>query len=299
MNVVIYGTGSKALKHATAIAMHFNVVGFVVSDEPHEKTFLSKPVFSLKELSKIKFDKIIICSSFLKGISLLLESLNYTDVIAVDELDYVLQTTQELAQRNSLFEQQKIDKVGLSAIGSKHINNARLLATRQELLSYLPQGSIGAEIGVAEGDFTKDILDIVSPQKLHLVDVWGSSRYGELQYQLVNEKFKPSIEANICNIHRGLSTTCVDEFDDRYFDWVYIDTDHSYNTTLAELEKYSRKIKEGGWILGHDYCMGNWVSNYKYGVIEAVYKFCNEYDYEIIFLTMEISQSFAIKKIGD
>ena len=41
---------------------------------------------------------------------------------------------------------------------------------------------------------------------------------------------------NIINIqHVGLSTELVHEFQDEYFDWIYIDTDHSFNVTKQEL----------------------------------------------------------------
>ena len=42
--------------------------------------------------------------------------------------------------------------------------------------------------------------------------------------------------------------TIIFDFKDDYFDWIYIDTDHSYPTTIGELEAYAPKIKENGII---------------------------------------------------
>jgi hypothetical protein len=231
MKVVIYGTGAKALKFAPSIGIHFALVGFMESKEPADKLFLSKPVYMPEELSNIDFDKIIICSSFADDINAHLKTFNYTDSINVDALEEVKNTAREIVERNNEIEKQKIAKMDPIPLASRHLSNVRLLPTRQELLTYLPTGSIGAEIGVSKGDFTLDIIKTVAPKKLHLVDIWATDRYGESQYQLVNQRFKSQIETGICNIHRGMSTTRVDDFDDNYFDWVYIDTDHSYATT--------------------------------------------------------------------
>lgn len=45
--------------------------------------------------------------------------------------------------------------------------------------------------------------------------------------------------------------------------------------------------------------MGNWKKTYRYGVIEAVHKFCVEYSWEMVFLTIDQTEnlSFAIKRI--
>ena len=68
---------------------------------------------------------------------------------------------------------------------------------------------------------------------------------------------------------------------------------------LLKLFLFSKKMKIGGIITGHDYTLGNWVSTYRYGVIEAVHEFCMKFDWEIILLTIDPleNQSFAIRKI--
>jgi hypothetical protein len=70
--------------------------------------------------------------------------------------------------------------------------------------------------------------------------------------------------------------------------------------TIAELNLYSKKIKQGGIIAGHDYIIGNWTDMIRYGVIEAVYEFCVNNEWEIIYITMELNEnpSFAIRKIN-
>ena len=116
----------------------------------------------------------------------------------------------------------------------------------------MPNGIV-AELGVDEGDFSQKILDTAKPELLYLIDTWGTSRYGETKAKKVNERFKNQIENGSLKILRGLSTEKLAEFDDASLDWVYIDTDHSYETTLQELRLAEKKVGPDGFICGHDF----------------------------------------------
>ncbi len=192
----------------------------------------------------------------------------------------------------------QIPKTDLSKI---HINNAKLLLSREELLTLLPKGGVVAELGVDEGGFSDSILKLNKPQKLHLIDIWGSKRYGDDKKRKVENRFKEKIEDNSVVINLGLSTEVAKDFQDSYFDWIYIDTAHIYKTTIEELELYRTKIKSGGYIAGHDFIIGEFNGMVRYGVKEAVYEFCVKYDWEIVYLTTELKNhpSFAIRKIAD
>lgn len=186
-------------------------------------------------------------------------------------------------------------------ISDMHIKNASLITTREELLRILPKNGVVGELGVDEGDFSNLILTINKPKKLHLIDFWGSKRYNQSKRIKVENRFKKEVENKIVEINLGLSTEVVDDFKDNYFDWIYIDTSHSYETTIQELTLYRNKVKVDGVIAGHDYILGNWNGLVRYGVIEAVNEFCVKYNWEIIYLTTELNNnpSFAIRKITD
>ena len=192
--------------------------------------------------------------------------------------------------------EKQIPKIQLE---QRHVINCKLVLNRKHLLEELPKNAVVAEIGVNEGDFSESIIEITKPRKLHLIDIWGTERFHDGLYQKVTNRFKAEIDEEKVEIHRKLSTTAVIDFEDNYFDWIYIDTDHSYETTRDELFLFSKKMKIGGIITGHDYTLGNWVSTYRYGVIEAVHEFCMKFDWEIILLTIDPleNQSFAIRKI--
>ena len=184
-------------------------------------------------------------------------------------------------------------------LNNKHLNNAILLENRRELLKRLPKNGVVAELGVNKGDFSKIILDLAEPRKLHLIDFWGSKRYNQQIRRNVEMRFSEKIINKSVEINLGFSTEVVSLFPDNYFDWIYIDTDHSYKTTIKELEFYREKLKDNGIIAGHDYITGYWDGVVRYGVIEAVHEFCQKYNWEIIFLTSELTihPSFAIRRI--
>ncbi|WP_439411886.1 class I SAM-dependent methyltransferase [Enterobacter ludwigii] len=181
----------------------------------------------------------------------------------------------------------------------RNMEHCQLLLDRDELLSLLSKNGVVAEIGVDKGDFSERILKQCSPEKLYLVDAWHTERYHDGLFESVTSRFSKELEQNIIEIKRGLSVETASQFADNSLDWVYIDTDHSYETTIRELCAYSPKIKPGGMITGHDYTMGNFVQWYRYGVIEAVHQFCVAFDWELIFITADFTenQSFAIRKI--
>ena len=53
------------------------------------------------------------------------------------------------------------------SLSRDHVARARLVASREELLEFMPRGGVVAEVGVADGNFSQRILDIVKPRTLH------------------------------------------------------------------------------------------------------------------------------------
>lgn len=160
---------------------------------------------------------------------------------------------------------------------------------RADLLEKMPKSSMCAEIGVHEGKFSERILNIVKPQRLHLIDPWEheeedrykQSWYGGLgsdgqtlldqRYYAVKTRFDKEVQAQQVKIHRNYSDIALEEFEDSYFDWIYIDGNHLYEFVKQDLELYYPKIKASGYITGDDYgVQNNWWGN---GVQKAVDEF--------------------------
>ena len=181
----------------------------------------------------------------------------------------------------------------------KHINNLKVVIDREILLKFLPKNGIIAELGVDQGDFSNKILSNTYPEKLYLIDTWASKRNNKNKMNYVRRRFQKEIDTERVIIVRGKSESELKKFEDGYFDWVYIDTAHSYQQTIKELELCRLKVKDGGIIAGHDYCQGNINKALAYGVVQAVNQFCVKNNWEFILLTHETNRvlSFAIKKI--
>lgn len=202
------------------------------------------------------------------------------------------------------FAEQRIEmekKIPKYDLQDKHISNIQVLLNRDELLKKMPVNAICAEIGVNEGEFSESILKMTSPQKLHLIDAWGDpERYHDGLKLLVKEKFSKEINDKLVEINVGYSTDVLKKMPDKYFDWVYLDTDHTYPVTAAELKILKDKVKPNGIIAGHDYIIGNWAGDCRYGVIEAVHELCVTEDWELIYVTINKNEmpSFAIRKLN-
>ena len=183
----------------------------------------------------------------------------------------------------------------------EHTAGGRLVLNRRELLTHLANRAVVAEIGVGAGRFSEVILREAEPHRLHLVDSWASQRYGDELRQSVENQFAPEIMSGQVSVHRTDSRGGAALFPSAYFDWIYIDTGHSYELTRDELRLYSAKVKGSGVIAGHDYSLGNWPRRKRYGVIEAVHEFCVQYRWRLAFLTVDPNegQSFAIVRCSN
>ena len=186
-----------------------------------------------------------------------------------------------------------------TALEPSHVAPCTVLVDREALLAHLPHGGVVAEVGVDHGAFSQRILEATRPSHLHLIDVWGSERYHDGLFELVTDTFRPQTEAGEATIHRALSVDAAARFPASTFDWVYLDTDHSYETTRDELRAYAPLVKPEGLIAGHDYVMGNWGSGYRYGVMEAVHEFCAAEGWALRYVTASLTEkaSFAIQRL--
>ncbi|MCB2093994.1 MAG: class I SAM-dependent methyltransferase [Rhodobacteraceae bacterium] len=177
-------------------------------------------------------------------------------------------------------------------LDTSHTKGGVLLPDRLALLDAMPKHGVVAEIGVANGDFSAEILARTYPERLHLIDTWSVDRYAPHE-ATVRDRFAPDIDKGRVIIDKGISTDVLAEFPDDYFDWVYIDTNHTYKTTAAELKLSATALKSGGLILGHDFCNGNIVTPVVYGVIQAVNEFCVASNWRYHYMTLESHGHFS------
>lgn len=104
---------------------------------------------------------------------------------------------------------------------------------------------VAVEVGVGTGENAYQMMFYKPNLKLYLVDIVNNTNG-------LDVIVKPSVEA-------------AKDFQDEFFDYVYIDAEHTQKAVLEDLEAWYPKVKYGGVLAGHD--------SWKQGVRAAVVEF--------------------------
>ena len=114
---------------------------------------------------------------------------------------------------------------------------------------------VGAEIGVAKGRFASLMFKGIPELKMYLVDPYKD-------YKDIERHIGARAEARIA--HKALignnavwikekSETAFNKIKDGSLDFVYIDGNHRYDHIMLDIILWSRKVRPGGMVSGHDY----------------------------------------------
>jgi hypothetical protein len=144
-----------------------------------------------------------------------------------------------------------------------------------DLLRHLNLPLIGSEIGVAEGNFSRDLL-AAGMEKLWMIDVWehipkvrgdGNSHqtWHDNNYAKAKRQVKEFGDRAV--FLKGKSVEMSAKVPDNSLGLVYLDADHSYEGVMADLKAWYPKLVKGGVMAGHDFLMP------QYGVKKAVQEF--------------------------
>lgn len=184
----------------------------------------------------------------------------------------------------------------------------RMPNARAVLLSLLPQGSRGAEIGVHLGDFSARLLEAVQPRELLLIDPWllvddaprrnawyGAGRLGQdgmdERHASVLRRFASQVASGQVRVLRQMSGEALGGLPDGGLDWIYIDGDHRYEGVREDLALALAKVRDGGLICGDDYTLGSW---WKDGVVRAVNEFIGSSPVRVLFF---MDGQFILEKL--
>jgi Methyltransferase domain len=149
------------------------------------------------------------------------------------------------------------------------VNRARRLRYnlgRLRVLFLLPSRGICAEVGVWKGDLSERVLKLRRPQQFHLVDPWLFEPEFPCRWYggdaAKNQEDMDSIERSVRRrfagdsvviIHRNKSIEAAEQFPDGYFDWIYIDGDHTSEAVFNDLQAWFKKLKVRGVLALDDY----------------------------------------------
>jgi predicted O-methyltransferase YrrM len=117
---------------------------------------------------------------------------------------------------------------------------------------------VGAEIGVFEGEYSEILCKANPNAKLYSIDPWTVHPdyfifIKKDTFKNAYKKAKSRLSHLNCEIVRKYSLEAVKDFADGSLDFVYIDGDHSFQACTNDIAEWSKKVKMGGIISGHDY----------------------------------------------
>jgi len=152
------------------------------------------------------------------------------------------------------------------------------------LVNFLRDKNIktGAELGIFWGETFFYLLDNLPNLFLVGVDLWSPIDWGNeadegfrSYEQFPLEKYFNDVCSKVkkypnTKILRMDTVEASKEFPDNYFDFVFIDGDHTYEGVKRDIEAWKPKVYLNGWIVGHDIQMK--------GVKKAVKKTLKKYN---------------------
>lgn len=148
---------------------------------------------------------------------------------------------------------------------------------RRELNKVIDLSLPVAELGVAEGLFSRDMLNWDIP-KLYSVDAWSKlnqkgdggfdQSWHDKNYNNAKKLLSQFGDRSV--ILKGLTHEMASQVEDNSLGLLYLDGDHSFEGVMRDLNAWYPKVAKGGYVAGHDYLCAD------YDVQRAVRKFASE-----------------------
>jgi Methyltransferase domain len=125
---------------------------------------------------------------------------------------------------------------------------------------------VGAEVGVQRADFAERICKGIPGLKYYGIDSWTpyagyldivASRHGQGSFDRLYETAKTRLAPFDATLIKKWSVEAAKDFADGSLDFVYIDGNHNFQQTTADISAWLPKIRVEGMICGHDYARVN------------------------------------------
>lgn len=142
----------------------------------------------------------------------------------------------------------------------------------------------GVEVGVLDGAFSSVLLNTIPGLELIGIDPYQAySGYRDYKKQATFDRSRERAQQLAAkwpnfNLVIEMSMDAVKKFADESIDFVYIDGNHSYDYVRDDIREWSKKVRAGGVVSGHDYYVfksGAW------GIIRAVDEYVKAHGYTL------------------
>lgn len=118
---------------------------------------------------------------------------------------------------------------------------------------------IGVEVGVAAGEYSEVLCKENPNMKIYGVDPWTPLRdYRDYTKRATFERLYDDTLKRLegftnYEIIRETSMEALKHFKDNSIDFVYIDANHNFQNVTNDITEWTKKVKPGGIVSGHDY----------------------------------------------
>lgn len=114
----------------------------------------------------------------------------------------------------------------------------------------------GAEVGVNKGSYSLMLCQNMPDLHLLCVDPWKKVKYSPISdernarsYEIAKTVLAPYNATLIAKT----STEAVRDVEDESLDFVFIDAMHDFDSCMLDIIEWSRRVKRGGIVAGHDF----------------------------------------------
>lgn len=116
----------------------------------------------------------------------------------------------------------------------------------------------GVEVGVERGFYSEALCQAVPGLQLTCVDAWKVyADYKDHAHQEKLDRYCQQARARLkpygCKVVRKWSLEAVKGFANGSLDFVYLDANHNFRFIVDDLAEWSKKVRPGGIVAGHDY----------------------------------------------
>lgn len=152
------------------------------------------------------------------------------------------------------------------------------MKNRTDLAKYFNQLGFknGAEIGACFGRYSEILCKNIPDLKLVAVDNWNNkinSKREAIAKASGEAETRKKLAPYKALVVKKDSLEAAKDIPDESLDFVFIDADHSFSAVKNDLIAWSKKVRRGGIVSGHDYYV---FPSGRRGVIDAVDQFVRE-----------------------
>ena len=188
-----------------------------------------------------------------------------------------------------IFEKNQLDDTGERPVRIPNVNRLFLTGWLQEL-----GFKVGVEVGVAQGKYLRSLCFANPNMFFYGVDA-------EVMYpgytDIVNQRDLDYLKKTLLSVMapypnhkmiRKFSMDAVKDFEDNSIDFVYIDANHNDPYVTQDIEEWTKKVRPGGIVSGHDYITKELDGlHWDYDVVAAVDKYVKNHNLTLFLLGLD------------